>query len=93
MCGTDSSGSKEIMVTLAERTIHKHLFNVGTGICTCLIELFVVSSEQVMSGGEPPVLTSIQSNSAMNWMEASDSLSAKMCCEKCRSLLGSATLD
>ena len=45
------------MVTLAERTIHKNLFNVGTGICTCLIELFVVSSEQVMSGGEPPVLT------------------------------------
>ena len=72
----------EIIVTLAERTIHKNLFNVGTGICTCLIELFVVSSEQVMSGGEPPVLTSIQSISAMNWMEASDSLSARMCCEK-----------
>ena len=48
---------KEIMATLAERTMHKHLFNVGTGICACLIEMFVVCSEQVMSGGEPPVLT------------------------------------
>ena len=48
---------KEIMATLAERTMHKHLFNVGSGACACFCMVLFVCIEQVMSGGEPPALT------------------------------------